>query len=335
LTASPGSKPCASGPGFIESFRIDGADVLTRISAIALNTYREAVRARLLLGILALGVAMCLYSVVAAAQSLHQELRVVADVGAAALSLCAVVAAVVLGSTSLYRELELKTIFPILSRPIRRWEYLLGKYLGTILTVSVFIAIEAATVFSLLALEAGQRPWKVASVAIALFAALGVALVRARHLRVFLVVPWTVVCACAFWVLAAPAFEERQVVTASAILSVFEIGIVTAAATLFSSFSSPFLTSACTAMVFLIGRSSDTMAHIPKGVFGAGCSAAGRVGAHVIPNLHTYVPPRPLLLGETAEPIWRYVATAGVQAVAYSAILLIVAIFAFNRRDFS
>lgn len=335
MTASPGSKPCASGPGFIESFRIDGADVLTRISAIALNTYREAVRARLLLGILALGVAMCLYSVVAAAQSLHQELRVVADVGAAALSLCAVVAAVVLGSTSLYRELELKTIFPILSRPIRRWEYLLGKYLGTILTVSVFIAIEAATVFSLLALEAGQRPWKVASVAIALFAALGVALGRARHLRVFLVVPWTVVCACAFWVLAAPAFEERQVVTASAILSVFEIGIVTAAATLFSSFSSPFLTSACTAMVFLIGRSSDTMAHIPKGVFGAGCSAAGRVGSHVIPNLHTYVPPRPLLLGETAEPIWRYVATAGVQAVAYSAILLIVAIFAFNRRDFS
>lgn len=314
---------------------MDEPDMLTRISAIALNTYREAVRARLLLGVLALGVAMCLYSLVVAAQSLHQELRVVADVGGAALSLCGVVVAVVLGSTSLYRELELKTIFPILSRPIRRWEYLLGKYLGTILTVSVFVAVEAATVFALLALEAGQRPWKVASVATGLLGALGIAFLRARNARVFLAIPWTLICAGAFWFLAAPAFEERQVVTALALLSVFEIAIVAAAATLFSSFSSPFLTSACTTMVFLIGRSSDTMAHIPKGVFGAGCSAAGRVGAHVVPNLHTYVPARPLLLGETAEPIWRYVAMAGLQAVGYSAVLLVVAIFAFNRRDFS
>jgi Cu-processing system permease protein len=309
--------------------------MLTRIVAIALNTYREAVRARLLLGVLALGLAMCLYSVVAAAQSLHQELRVVADVGSAALSLCGVVAAIVLGSTSLYRELELKTIFPILSRPIRRWEYLLGKYFGTVLTVSVFIGIEAATVLSLLSLEAGEPPWKIATAALGLLGVLGVALLRAPRSRVFVVVPWTLACVLTFWILAAPAFEERQVVTASAILSVFEIAIVAAVATLFSSFSSPFLTSACTAMVFLIGRSSDTMAHIPKRMFGAGCSAAGRVGAHIVPNLHTYVPPRPLLLGDTGEPIWRYVATAGVQAVAYSAILLVLAAFAFKKRDFS
>ena len=309
--------------------------MLTRIAAIALNTYREAVRARLLLGVLALGLAMCMYSVVAAAQSLHQELRVVADVGSAALSLCGVVAAIVLGSTSLYRELELKTIFPILSRPIRRWEYLVGKYFGTVLTVSVFIGIEASTVLSLLSLEAGEPPWKIATAALGLLGALGVALLRAPRSRVFVVVPWTLACVLTFWILAAPAFEERQVVTASAILSVFEIAIVAAVATLFSSFSSPFLTSACTAMVFLIGRSSDTMAHIPKRMFGAGCSAAGRVGAHVVPNLHTYVPPRPLLLGDTGEPVWRYVATAGVQAVAYSAVLLVLAAFAFKKRDFS
>jgi hypothetical protein len=309
--------------------------MLTRIVAIALNTYREAVRARLLLGVLALGLAMCMYSVVVAAQSLHQELRVVADVGSAALSLCGVIAAIVLGSTSLYRELELKTIFPILSRPIRRWEYLLGKYFGTVLTVSVFIAVEAATIFGILSLEAGQRPWKIATAALGLLGALGVAFLRGRRSRVFVVVPWALVCVVAFWILAAPAFEERRVVTASAVLSVFEIGIVAAVATLFSSFSSPFLTSACTAMVFLIGRSSDTMAHIPKRMFGAGCSAMGRVGAHIVPNLHTYVPPRPLLLGDAAEPIWRYVATAGAQAVAYSAVLLVLAVFAFDKRDFS
>ncbi len=309
--------------------------MLTRIAAIALNTYREAVRARLLLGVLALGLATCLYSVVVAAQSLHNELRVVADVGAAALSLYGVVAAVVLGSTSLYRELELKTIFPILSRPIRRWEYLLGKYFGTVITVAVFIGVEAATVLALLALEAGQSPWKVASVVAGMLALFGVVLLRARRTGVFLLLPWAGVAVGVCWLLAAPAFEERQVLTANAILSVFEVGIVAAMATLFSSFSSPFLTSACTVMMFLIGRSADTMAHIPKGVFGAGCSSLGRAGAHVVPNLHTYVPARPLLLGETAEPVWRYVALAGGQALAYATVLLVLATLAFNKRDFS
>ena len=310
--------------------------MLTRIGAIALNTYREAVRARLLLGVLALGLSTCLYSVVIGAQSLHNELRVVADVGAAALSLYGVVAAIVLGSTSLYRELELKTIFPILSRPIRRWEYLLGKYLGTVLTVAVFIGLEAATVLALLALEAGQNPWKVGLVVTGMLGVLGAVFLRAPpQSRVFIIIPWTGLVVAVCWVFAGPAFEERQVLTASAILAVFEIGIVAAVATLFSSFSSPFLTSACTAMMFLIGRSADTMAHIPKGVFGAGCSSMGRAGAHLVPNLHTYVPARPLLLGDTAEPVWRYVAMAGGQALAYSTVLLVLATLAFNKRDFS
>jgi hypothetical protein len=266
---------------------------------------------------------------------LHNELRVVADVGAATLSLYGVLAAIVMGSTSLYRELELKTVFPILSRPIRRWEYLLGKYFGTVLTVTVFVGLEAATVLALLALEAGQLPGRVLTVVGVMLAVLGATLLRAPRIRVFVFIPWTALLVAGLWVLAAPAFDERQLVTASAILSLFEIGIVAAVATLFSSFSSPFLTAACTAMVFLIGRSADTLARIPKKVFGEACNAAGRVGAHVVPNLQTYVPARPLLLGDTAEPVWRYVATAGAQAIAYSAVLLVVAVLAFNKRDFS
>ena len=132
-----------------------------RILAIALNTYREAARARLLLGVFVLALASSAYSLVIAAMSLHNEVRVVADLGAASMSLYAVIVAIVLGSTSLYRELELKTIFPILSRPVRRWEYVVAKYLGTLLTVLVFVALDAAAVFAFLALEAGQAAWKV------------------------------------------------------------------------------------------------------------------------------------------------------------------------------
>jgi hypothetical protein len=310
--------------------------MFVRVSAIALNTYREAVRARLLLGVFALGLATCAYSLIVGTLSLHNERRVIADVGAASFSLYGVVVAIVLGSTSLYRELEHKTVFPILSRPIRRWEYLLGKYLGTVLTVMVFLAIQASALLCLLALEAGQTAWKVGGLASVMLAILGALLLRARLTRVFVVIPWALALVVACWVLSAPALEERQLVTAAAVLALCEVGIVAAVATLFSAFSSPFLTATFTGMIFVIGRSADTMAHLPKKQFGAGAAVAGRVLARVFPNLHTYVPARALLLGQAAdEPVWRYVATAGLQAISYVTALLVVAALAFRKRDFS
>src|SRR5271155_5358289 len=127
--------------------------MLSRIWAIALNTYREAVRARLLLGVFACALATCGYAVVVGALSLNNDMRVVADLGSASLSFFGVLIAIVLGSTSLHRELEYKTVFPILSRPLRRWEYLVGKYLGALLTVTVFILVQTAAVLTMLALE--------------------------------------------------------------------------------------------------------------------------------------------------------------------------------------
>jgi Cu-processing system permease protein len=307
-----------------------------RVLAIALNTYREAVRARLLLGVFAIAVATCGYSLIVASLSLHNELRVIANLGAASLSLFGVIVAVVLGSTSLHRELEYKTIFPILSRPIRRWEYLVGKYLGALLTVVVFIAVDAAAVFTILALEAGQKPWKAGGVVFSMLAVLGGLLVRARHTRVFVAIPWALAIAVATWLVAAPALEERQLVAASAALAVCEVAIVAAVATLFASFSSPFLTAAFTAMVFLIGRSADTLAHLPPRVFGQGIAFSGQMLARILPNLHTYVPPRPLLLGQVVgAPVWPYVGTAALQAIFYVTVLLVVSAFAFSRRDFA
>src|SRR5215472_8357608 len=157
--------------------------MLERVLAVALNTYREAVRARLLHGVFAVALATCAYAVVVAALSLHNEVRVVADLGAASLSLYGVLIAIVLGSTSLYRELEYKTIFPILSRPIRRWEYVVGKYLGILTTVAVFIAVDSAAILALLALESGQALWKVGALLLSMSAVLAIAMLRFRYTR--------------------------------------------------------------------------------------------------------------------------------------------------------
>ena len=105
--------------------------MFTRIGVVALNTYREAVRARVLHGLFGLALVTAGYCLVVGQFALHSALRVISDLGAATVSFFGIVVAVVLGATSLYRELELKTVFPILARPIHRAEYLVGKYLGT------------------------------------------------------------------------------------------------------------------------------------------------------------------------------------------------------------
>jgi small basic protein len=310
--------------------------MLARVLAIALNTYREAVRARLLLGVFVAGLATCAGSLLVAALSLNNEARVVADVGAASFSLYGVIAAIVLGSTSLYRELEHKTVFPILSRPIRRWEYLLGKYAGTLLTVAVFIAVEAAVVMAALAVASGETPWKVGAVVVAMLAALGGLLARRSEARTFVGIPWAFALAVAAWCVAGAAGEERQLVVASAVLAFCEIAIVAAIATLFASFSSPFLTATFTSMVFVIGRRSDMLAHLPAKVFGATLGGMGRALARIVPNLQAYVPARPLLLGQVAaQPVWGYVALAALHAASYAAALLVVSALTFRKRDFA
>jgi len=310
--------------------------MLDRMLTIALNTYREAVRARLLLAIFALALATCAYSLVIATLSLHNEPRVVADLSAASMSLYGVIVSIALGSTCLYRELEHKTIFPILSRPITRWEYLLGKYFGMILTVSVFIGVDAAASLTMLAIEAGQWPTRVA-VGLGVDALALVALLfAARRGRVFVAIPLAPVTVLVAFFLASPAPDERRLILASAALAVCEVGIVTSVATLFSSFSSPVLTATFTAMVFVIGRSTDTMARLPAKALGPAIAATSHALARVLPNLNVYVPARTLLLGHSpAIAVWPYVGMAAAQAIAYSSVLLVVGILAFRRRDFS
>lgn len=310
--------------------------MLARILALATNAYREAVRARVLYGLFALALATCAYAVVVAGLSIDEHQRVVSDVGVGSMSLYGVLVAIVLGATSLHRELELKTIFPILARPVRRYEYVVGKYFGTVLTLLVFLATDAAALLGILALEAGQKAWLVGTAALLLLLILGVLLVRARYSRVFVLIPWSLAAALAMALLAAPAGADRRLVLAGAVLALCESAIVAALATLFSSFSSPFLTAIFTFGVFVVGRSADTLAHLPARQFGEGVRTTGKVLAHLFPNLHVYAPPRPLLLGALPEtPVWTFVGHASLQAVFYSTVALVLASLFFRKRDFT
>ena len=306
-----------------------------RVSAIAMNTYREAVRARVLFGLLALALATSVYSLVIAAMSVRQETRIVADIGAASISFYAVLVSVILGATSLYRELELKTIFPILTRRLRRHEYVVGKYLGIFATLAVFVALDGGTVLGIMAIQSERHVPLTIGLGIGMFAVLGLLLWRATHSRVFVVLPWSIAFFLVMALLSDGAGGERQVVVVSAVLTLAEVGIVGAIAMVFSSFSSPFLTAIFTMMLFMIGRSADTLANIPERVFGSFIRTTGIVLAKVVPNLNVYVPARPLLLGQLAAvPLWSYVGRACLMALLYAALLLTLSAIVFRKRDF-
>lgn len=309
--------------------------MLARIQVIALNTYREAVRARVLHGLFALAIATAGYALVVGAFALNANLRVVSDLGAASISIYGIVVAVVLGATSLYRELELKTIFPILARPIRRSEYLVGKFLGTVLTLSVFIAANSGVLLLALAIESGKPPAAPLGLALGGTVVAGLVAFRFARLRTYLPIPWAFLILLAGAYFAAGAPDDRRVVLGSALLTLSEVALVTAIATLFSSFSSPFLSAVFTFGLFVVGRSADTLARLPPRVFGEGLSRMGALLAKIVPNLMLYVPPRPLLTGEASGPsLGGYLGMAALHSLAWSVLLLACASILFRRRDF-
>jgi len=309
--------------------------MLARITVVALNTYREAVRARVLHGLFALAIATAGYSLVVGAFALNSSLRVVSDLGAASISIYGVVVAVVLGATSLYRELELKTIFPILARPIRRSEYLVGKYLGTVLTLAVFIAANSGVLLLALGVVAGRSIAAPLSFVASVTLVAGVLAFRFARVRTYLPILWALLVLLAGAYLAGDAPDDRRVVLGSALLTLSEVALVTAIATLFSAFSSPFLSAVFTFGLFAVGRSADTLARLPARVVGPILAGLGRLLAKLVPNLMLYVPPRPLLTGEATGPsLLSYLGMAALYSLAWSVLLLTCASILFRRRDF-
>lgn len=309
--------------------------MLGRVLAIALNTYRESLRARILLGLAGVSFAISFYSIVVGAFTLQNAPRVVSDLGSASISLFSIAVAVVITATSLHRELEQKTLFPILARPITRAEYLVGKYFGTLLTIAVFILADAGVVLLISAALGGRPVATVMGAGVLSVVVFAVAAWRFPWARTFGPIPWAATLFLLGTSLSSVVANERRVVLGNSALAFLEVLIVAAVAMLFSSFSTPFLSALLTLGVWVIGREADMLAHFPARYFGQTMHVGAATLAKVVPNLHVYVPPRPLLTGEAVgAPLGSYFAMATIAAIAWAVGLLATASFVFRRRDF-
>ena len=120
-----------------------------KIIAIALNTFREAVRDRILYSILAFALLLIGASTIVASFSLGQEGRIVKDLGLASTSLFGTLIAIFLGIGLVFKEIERRSIYAIISKPIHRFQFLMGKYLGLVLTLLSTVGIMALLVSGL------------------------------------------------------------------------------------------------------------------------------------------------------------------------------------------
>ncbi len=121
-----------------------------RIWAVAANTFREAVRNKILYALLVLAVGMIGSGVFLGQLALDQNIRIIQDFGLFFMTMFGMVIAVFVGVTLLYEEVQRRTIYVLLSSPLRRTEFLLGKYVGMLLTIAVQITVMGAVVLLLL-----------------------------------------------------------------------------------------------------------------------------------------------------------------------------------------
>src|SRR3954463_173396 len=141
----------------------------SRVFHIATNTFREAVRDRVLYNLIGFALLMSAAAVLVGQISIQIERLVVINLGLTAVSLFGIVIAIFIGIGLVSKEIEKRTLYTVLSRPVRRWEFIVGKFFGLAGTLVVNTFFMAIGVFAALLYVAHKFSAADASIFIALY----------------------------------------------------------------------------------------------------------------------------------------------------------------------
>lgn len=292
------------------------------IVAIAINTFKEAVRNRVLYVILFFSLIMIGASGAISQLAITEHGRIIKNLGFASINLFGVAIAIFVGVSLVYNELEKRTIYTIVSKPIARWQFLLGKYFGLLLTV--YVNLFVMSYFFLFMLH--YR-------------------VYAGDAGFFTVVASSAAKGLASFVYWGPGGEGSTFIGTQNVMPVIlttflELTMVTGLAVLFSSFTTPTLSMFFTVLTFIAGRLNPDLVLFCENIKAHAAQAGVALpwgyylawtAAHVLPNLgvfHDAV--EQAIYGERLVIWWQTLAYTGV----YTTALLLLAIGIFNRRNF-
>jgi ABC-type transport system involved in multi-copper enzyme maturation permease subunit len=143
--------------------------MIERVSAIAFNTFREAVRDRVLYNLIGFALLMVSSAVLFGQISVGIERIVLVNLGLTAVSLFGIVIAIFIGIGLVSKEIDKRTLYTVLSRPVRRWEFIVGKFAGLVGTLGVNTFFMAVGFFAALLYVAHRFVAADASLLVALY----------------------------------------------------------------------------------------------------------------------------------------------------------------------
>ena len=123
---------------------------MKRAATVALNTFREAVRDRVLYNLVFFALLMMAAAIFVGQISIGVEEMVIKSLGLSAISVIGLLIAVFIGVGLVYKEMDKRTLYALLAKPVRRWEFLLGKFGGLVLTLAVNTLAMAVGLFAAL-----------------------------------------------------------------------------------------------------------------------------------------------------------------------------------------
>ena len=132
--------------------------MILRIRLVAWHVFKESVRDRVLYTIVGFALLLAGASVLIGQITAGQDLKIIKDLGLAAIEGAGLLIAGFTGIGLISREISGRTIHSLLAKPLQRWEFIVGKYLGLLLTVLVTVALMTAAFYVMLAFMAWTAP---------------------------------------------------------------------------------------------------------------------------------------------------------------------------------
>ena len=311
------------------------------ILSIARTTIGEAVRRRILLVILLIGI---LFLVIAPSLNMltpRQETTVLKGLTLGVIQITSAVIALVLTVYMLPNEVERRTIYTILSKPVQRWQFLLGKYLGAIGALGLMIAMMT---FTLLFVYAVMQSQEKPTAPIALFIVTLIALVALTNKlkdkasgQVVIAVLAAGLMATLYWIgMATGQLETFGDFGKTSAMFFIQMCLLAAVGVFFSTFASPVVNFFLSGGVYMIGSLFNTLfdAVAENAEMSAFAKGAVQILQSIIPNFqnfsvqNTTVNPNQVIRGE----FYHYMNLTGY-GLLYISILLILGIIIFDRKE--
>jgi Cu-processing system permease protein len=264
------------------------------VGLVALHVFRDSVRDKVLYSIVAFAVLLMAASYLIGQLTAGQDVKIIKDLGLAAMSLFGLFIAIFIGIGLIAKEIERRSLYAVIVKPVTRGQFIVGKYVGLVGTLAVNLAVMAAAFYAVLFYMSRMLP------------------------------------ASALAASPAPAMDPMLLVAIALILG--ELALVTAVALFCSTFSSSALLSAAlTTGVWVAGQFGAELRQLDRLVESPVAAAVGRGLYYVLPNFSAFDVKAQVVHGlPVTGP---YVTLTVAYGAVYVALLLVAAVLVFSRRD--